>query len=103
MAYIKNGIVTISVIIPYNDYKHEFKVDIPVLNGLIQSPQYMTRGRTIVPFTEEGIYSEITKESFVKLSPYYKKKDNLFSIKSIGAPFMGGFGIYVLFLIYSIA
>lgn len=76
---IKNGIVTISVIIPYNDYKHEFKVDIPVLNGLIQSPQYMTRGRTIVPFTEEGIYSEITKESFVKLSPYYKKKDNLFS------------------------
>lgn len=76
---IKNGIVTISIVIPYNDYKHEFKVDVPVLNGLIQSPQYMTRGRTIVPFTEESIYSEITKESFVKLSPYYKKKDNLFS------------------------
>lgn len=76
---IKNAIVSILVTIINNDYKYEFKVDVPILNGLIQSPQYMTRSRKIIPLTEEALYAELNSESFIKISPDFRKKDNMFS------------------------
>jgi hypothetical protein len=76
---IKNAIVSVTVILINNDYKYEFKADVPILNGLIQSPQYLTRSRKIIPLTEEAMYLELNSESFIKLSPDYRQKDNMFS------------------------
>jgi len=76
---IKNAIVSITASLVNNDYKYEFKIDVPVLNGLIQSPQYMTRARKIIPMTEEALYLELNSESFIKVSPDFRQKDNMFS------------------------
>jgi len=76
---IKNGIVTISIVINNNDFRHDFKVDVPVLNGLLQSPLYITRGRKVIPLTAEALYEELNSESFVRISPTYRQKDNMFS------------------------
>lgn len=76
---IKNGIVTINVMINNNDFRHDFKVDVPILNGLIQAPLYLTRGRKVIPITGEALYEELNSESFIKISPTYRQKDNMFS------------------------
>lgn len=76
---IKNAIISVTVSLINNDYKYDFKVDVPVLNGLIQSPQYLTRARKVIPFTQEALYTELNSESFIKITPDYRQKENMFS------------------------
>ena len=60
--------------------KYEFKIEIPVLNGLMQYPIYIQRGKKIIPLTKPEIQKELESLSYRKLDvdiPY--KKDNIFN------------------------
>ena len=70
---IRNGIVTIGVQIPNNDYRYDFKVEIAVLNGLMQYPTYVTRGRKIIPLTQNAMYQEINTYSFKSITTHTYK------------------------------
>ncbi|GEM_PF-6911426 len=76
---IKNGIVSINMIIPNNDYRYDFRIDLVILNGLIQSPSYCTRGRNLIPLTQKDLYNEINTFSYRKLEPNYNYKKSPFS------------------------
>lgn len=76
---IENGIVSINMMIPNNDYRFDFRVEMPILNGLIQVPTFVTRGRKIIPLLQKNIYEELNTYSFRKLEPNYSFKKNPFS------------------------
>jgi len=77
---VENGMVAIRVSVDYNTYKYDFKVDVPVLNGIIQSPLYMQRGIKIIPLTKEAIETEINSMSFRKVIPEQPmSKPNLYN------------------------
>ncbi len=62
------------------DYNYDFKVDVPILNGIIHYPMYMERGLKIIPLTETAIEEELQSASFVKAAPELREKPNLFSV-----------------------
>jgi len=76
---IKNAVVTINISIPNNDFRYDFKVDMIVLNGLMQYPTYVTRGRKIIPLTRTDMYTEINSYSFKPLDIATRYKGNPFS------------------------
>jgi hypothetical protein len=76
---IKNGIVTVNMIVPNNDFRYDFRVDVYVLNGLIQAPSHVLRGRKLIPLTEKDLYNEINTYSYRKLDPNYNYKKSPFS------------------------
>lgn len=77
---VENALIAIRITIDYQTYKYDFKVDVPVLNGIIQSPLYLQRGIKIVPLTQEAIDTELSTISFRKTDPdkQYERK-NLFN------------------------
>ena len=65
--------------------KYDFKIDIPVLNGLMQYPLYIQRGQKIIPLTKSEIQKELETFSYRKEdveSPNYDNK-SMFSPKDI--------------------
>lgn len=76
---IRNGVVSINMIIPNNDYRYDFRVDLYIYNGLIQAPSHVTRGRNLIPLTQKDLYNEINTFSYRKLEPNYNYKKSPFS------------------------
>jgi len=63
-----NGIIAINVTINREGYRYDFKVDVPLLNGILQSPQYLERGNKIIPLTSEAVYEEMESLAFRKVN-----------------------------------
>lgn len=65
---VANGIIAIGVTINKDGYRYDFKVDVPLLNGILQSPLYLQRGNKIIPLTNDAIYEELESLSFRKVN-----------------------------------
>lgn len=65
---VANGIIAIGVTINKDGYRYDFKVDVPLLNGILQSPLYLQRGNKIIPLTSDAIYEELESLSFRKVN-----------------------------------
>lgn len=78
---IKDAIVTVNVTIPNKEgYRFDFKVDVPILNGIAQAPLYIQRGIRIIPLTEEAVQEELNSLAFRKVDINdQQNKDNMFS------------------------
>lgn len=77
---VSDAIVSVNVAIPNSGYRYDFKVDVPILNGIIQYPQYIQRGQKIIPLTKEKITDELNSMAFRKIdveNPY--SKSNIFN------------------------
>jgi hypothetical protein len=77
---VSDAIVSVNVAIPNSGYRYDFKVDVPILNGIIQYPQYIQRGQKIIPLTKEKIIDELNSMAFRKIdveNPY--SKSNIFN------------------------
>ena len=77
---IADALISLMVTVPHNGMKYEFKVEVPVLNGLMQYPMYIQRGQKIIPLTKAEIQRELNSMSFRKLDveiPY--EKENIFN------------------------
>jgi hypothetical protein len=72
--------VVMLVTVPRDGMKYEFKVEIPVLNGLMQYPMYIERGQKMIPLTKDAIMRELNSMSYRRLDvdkPY--DKANIFN------------------------
>ena len=77
---VADALVTLMVTVPRDGMKYDFKVQIPVLNGLMQYPMYIQRGQKIIPLTKPEIQTELDSMSYRKLdieTPY--EKNNIFN------------------------
>jgi len=77
---VSDAIVSVNVNIPNSGYRYDFKIDVPILNGIIQYPQYIQRGQKIIPLTKEKITDELNSMAFRKIdveNPY--SKSNIFN------------------------
>jgi len=77
---ISDALVTVGVTIPNEGYRYDFKIDVPILNGIVQYPTYIQRGLKIIPLTREKIMDELDSMAFRKIdvaTPY--EKDNIFN------------------------
>lgn len=77
---VSDAIVVVTVTVPNKGYRYDFKVDIPILNGIVHYPTYIQRGLKIIPLTKEKIMEELNSMSFRKLEterPY--EKGNIFN------------------------
>lgn len=74
---VENALIAIRVSVDYQTYKYDFKIDVPVLGGILQSPLYMQRGIKIIPLTQDAIDSELNSISFRKVDPdkQYERKN----------------------------
>ena len=52
--------------VPKQGMRYDFKIDIPVLNGLMQYPLYIQRGQKIIPLTKPEIQKELESISYRK-------------------------------------
>lgn len=77
---VADALVSVAVTVPREGSRYDFKIEIPILNGLIQYPQYMYRGLRIIPITKDQIQRELNTMSYRKMDidlPY--SKENNFS------------------------
>ncbi len=77
---VADALITLIVTVPRNGMRYEFKVEVPVLNGLMQYPLYIQRGQKIIPLTKSEIMRELNSMSYRKLDierPY--DKANIFN------------------------
>jgi hypothetical protein len=63
---VSDGIISINVAVRKDDYIHDFKVDVPLLNGVALAPQYLQRGLKIIPLTKDAIQTELEYITFQK-------------------------------------
>lgn len=78
-----DAIVSITVTVPNEGYRYDFKVDVPILNGVAQAPLYIQRGLKTIPLTQSRIQEELSSISFRKIEVEdMASKDNMFN--SIG-------------------
>ena len=63
---VSDGIVSINVEVRKEDYIHDFRVDVPLLNGVALAPQYLQRGLKIIPLTKDAIETELEYITFQK-------------------------------------
>ncbi len=78
---VADALVTLVASVVRDGMKYEFKVEIPVLNGLMQYPMYIQRGQKIIPLTYQEIQRELESMSYRKMDyeAPYKDKDNIFN------------------------
>jgi len=77
---VENAIVNINIIVPYEGYKYEFKVEVPILGGVIQSPMYLKRGQKVIPLVEPAIMNELATFSFREVpNNDYSERGNMFN------------------------
>lgn len=81
---IQNGIISSNVKIPAGDSLYQFKIEVPILNGVLQAPLYVTRGRKIIPLTREALYGELSTFSFQKVEVDDRYKSTPFSYNTEG-------------------
>jgi hypothetical protein len=63
---VADALITLIVRIISNGMKYDFKIDVPVLNGLMQYPLYMQRGQKIIPLTKSEVQKELETISYRK-------------------------------------
>jgi hypothetical protein len=63
---VSDGIVSVNVSVRKDEYIHDFKVDVPLLNGVAVSPQFLQRGLKIIPLTRDAIQTEMEYITFQK-------------------------------------
>ena len=63
---VSDGIISINVSVKKDEYIHDFKVDVPLLNGVALAPQYLQRGLKIIPLTRDAILQELEYITFQK-------------------------------------
>lgn len=77
---VKNALVAISVTINNDGNRYDFKVDVPILEGVIQSPNRLERGRRLIPLTESALKAELESFSYRKTDiERPMEKPNLYS------------------------
>jgi len=77
---VADALVSVNITVSREGNRYDFKVEIPILNGLIQYPAYIYRGLRIIPLTKEQIQKELNSFSYRKMDvavPH--EKENLFS------------------------
>jgi len=77
---VSDGIIVVGVTVPNSGYRYDFKIDVPILNGIIQYPTYLQRGQKIIPLTRDKIQEELNSMAFRKIeveSPY--ERSNIFN------------------------
>jgi hypothetical protein len=77
---VADALILLMATVPREGMKYDFKIEVPVLNGLMQYPMYIQRGQKIVPLTKAEIQRELNSMSYRKLDieePY--KKDNIYN------------------------
>jgi hypothetical protein len=77
---VSDAIVAVSATVSNEGYRYDFKVDVPILNGIVHYPQYIQRGLKIIPLTPEKIMEELESVSFRKIEPDHPySKDNIYN------------------------
>jgi len=78
---VADALITLTASVVKDDMKYEFKVEVPVLNGLMQYPMYIQRGKKIIPLTYQEIQKELDSISYRKMDVEtpYQEKDNIFN------------------------
>jgi len=83
---VADALITLIARVVENGMKYDFKVDVPVLNGLMQYPLYVQRGQKIIPLTKPEIKKELESLSYRKdntdETAFSKNNKNMF--KNIG-------------------
>ncbi|HRZ18508.1 MAG TPA: hypothetical protein P5136_00385 [Methanofastidiosum sp.] len=77
---VADALVSVNVKVAREGSRYDFTIQIAVLNGLIQYPQYMYRGLRIIPLTKDQIQKELNSMSYRKMdidTPF--SKENNFS------------------------
>ena len=77
---VADAIITLRATVPKEGMKYEFKVEVPILNGLMQYPMYIQRGLKIIPLTKPEIQKELASMSYRKMdvqTPF--EKENIFN------------------------
>ena len=62
--------------------RYDFKLEVPILNGLIQRPIYIERGARIIPLTKNELMREIESMTYRQIIPEVEEpyaKEQLFS------------------------
>lgn len=77
---VSDAIVAVSATVSNEGYRYDFKVDVPILNGIVHYPQYIQRGLKIIPLTPEKIMEELESVSFRKMDPEHPyNKSNIYN------------------------
>jgi gas vesicle protein len=77
---VSDAIVTVNVRIIKEEYQYDFKVDVPILNGIATAPLYLQRGLKVIPLTKDTIDKELASLSFNKIPVNdLTTKENLFN------------------------
>lgn len=77
---VADALVSVNITVSREGNRFDFKVEVPVLNGLIQYPAYIYRGLRIIPLVKDQIQRELNSFSYRKMdidTPF--EKENLFS------------------------
>ena len=77
-----NALVTIGIEVNKDDFKYNFKTDIPILNGVVQAPTFISKANKLIPLVKTEIQKELTNgymKSTAETAAYESKKMNLFT------------------------
>jgi len=73
---VSDAVVAVAVTVPNEGYRYDFKIDVPILNGIVHYPTYIQRGLKVIPLTKEKIMEELDSTAFRKIDieePYGKR------------------------------
>lgn len=77
---VSDAMVSLGVTVARDGNRYDFKCEVPILNGLIHLPQYITRGPRLIPLTKDAIQRELNSFSYRKINidtPY--EKENIYN------------------------
>lgn len=77
---VSDAIVAVSVTVPNEGYRYDFKIDVPILNGIIQYPTYIQRGLKVIPLTKEKVLEELDTLAFRKLDVEEARPNNFSNV-----------------------
>ena len=79
---VADALVSLLVKIVKGKDRYDFKLEVPILNGLIQRPLYIERGARIIPMTKNELQREIESMTYRQIIPETEipySKEQLFS------------------------
>lgn len=102
---VSNALISINATVDNGDYSYTFKIDVPILGGIINAPTFISRGNKIIPLLKANIQKEITTFSYVKAPQvddqvgrdnlynanpdrFYHKEDNQTQYHTVNQPFV---------------
>ena len=87
---IKNSLITINIEVDKDDFKYNFTVDVPVLNGVINAPVFIRKANKLIPLVKSEIQKELTN-GYMKATPSIVEdsyRGNIFSPISQQVPYV---------------